>query len=237
MNYELRTLKANEIEVRPQQINQYGNKVSGNFLLYINARTAVNILNETFGLNWKKEFYFLNDVNGNSYLVCRISVYNEKMQEWIYREDVGTESNTEKEKGLFSDSFKRAIVGFGLTELYTSPSINILLNEDEYYSKNNKIYMKSNVSFSVKEICYNENREIVKLSIVDKNNKTRFYYEVKPKVELSEEQMYLIDQLFNKADSLNILKDKLLLSIKRKYNKEIVELTEAEIKEVMNLLK
>ncbi|NOW12590.1 hypothetical protein B0H35_000004 [Clostridium acetobutylicum] len=49
---------------------------------------------------------------------------------WISKQDVGTESNTEKEKGQASDSFKRACFNFGIgRELYTSPFIWIGLNQ------------------------------------------------------------------------------------------------------------
>lgn len=45
---------------------------------------------------------------------------------WISKEDTGTESNTEKEKGLASDSFKRACFCWGIgRELYTTPVIQI----------------------------------------------------------------------------------------------------------------
>lgn len=46
--------------------------------------------------------------------------------DWASKEDCGTESNTEKEKGEASDSFKRACVNWGLgRELYTAPRIFI----------------------------------------------------------------------------------------------------------------
>lgn len=224
---KLRNLRENEIEVRPQQINAYMNKVYANFLLYITARTSINLLNETFGLNWKKEHYFMNDCNGNSYLVCRISVYNHELQEWIYREDVGTESNTEKEKGIFSDSFKRALVNFGLTELYTAPNISITLNENEYYSKNNKFYVKAGVSFRVKEISYSLDREIVKLEIVDNNNIVRFSYD--------RELESLLNELIEYSESLSIPVEKLEKSVKKKFNKSLKQLNKEEIEEIIHI--
>jgi hypothetical protein len=39
---------------------------------------------------------------------CIISIYDEDKGCWVDKEDVGTESNTEAQKGLASDSFKRA---------------------------------------------------------------------------------------------------------------------------------
>lgn len=44
--------------------------------------------------------------------------------QWISKEDTGTESFTEKEKGLASDSFKRACFNWGIgRELYTAPDM------------------------------------------------------------------------------------------------------------------
>lgn len=45
---------------------------------------------------------------------------------WVWKADCGTESNTEKEKGESSDSFKRACFNWGIgRELYTSPMVFI----------------------------------------------------------------------------------------------------------------
>ena len=45
---------------------------------------------------------------------------------WVCKEDTGTESNTEAEKGLASDSFKRAGFNWGIgRELYTAPLIYV----------------------------------------------------------------------------------------------------------------
>ena len=46
-------------------------------------------------------------------------MWSEKRNCWISKQDVGTESNTEKEKGQVSDSFKRACFNLGIgRELY-----------------------------------------------------------------------------------------------------------------------
>ncbi len=77
----------------------------------------MDILDETVGVyNWKREH---TRDNAN----CIVSIYDQEKKEWISKEDTGTESNTEKEKGLASDSFKRACVNLGIgRELYTAPS-------------------------------------------------------------------------------------------------------------------
>lgn len=223
-----RKLFNHEIEVRPQQVLTYGNKVNASFLLYTNARTIVKILNETFNLQWRKEHYFLNDVNGNSYLVCRIHVYDKELKEWVFREDVGTESNTEKEKGLFSDSFKRSAVMYGIgAELYTAPNINIALKETEYYTKNGKTYLKSNVQFKVKEVEYDLNGDIVKLIITDNENEVRFSYDV--------EKESLLKELLEYSESLGVPVIKLEKSVFNKYKKALKDLTKEEITEIIHI--
>lgn len=96
-------------------------KAGASFLLYKTARVDTRRLNDVFGLQWKRE----HRIEQGKY-VCRVSVFDDVIKEWISREDVGTESNTEKEKGAFSDAFKRACCAFGLgIELYDAPFIFI----------------------------------------------------------------------------------------------------------------
>ena len=81
--------------------------------------------------------------------------WNEK--QWVSKEDTGTESFTEKEKGLASDSFKRACFNWGIgRELYTAPFIwvNYIM---KYQEKASRYKLNSGVKFSVKEITYNDN--------------------------------------------------------------------------------
>ena len=109
-----RTLRADEIDCRIAQIKENGLSL----LLYKDARCDQNILDEVVGpFNWKREH---TRDNRN----CIVSIKNPDTGEWISKEDTGTESNTEKEKGLASDSFKRACFNWGIgRELYTAPFI------------------------------------------------------------------------------------------------------------------
>ena len=111
-----RPVTAEEIDVRIQSINDYKTTV----LLYKDARVDQNILDETVGpMNWQKSY---SRDNQN----CTVAIWDSEKQQWIAKEDTGTESNTEKEKGLASDSFKRACVCWGIgRELYTTPLIQI----------------------------------------------------------------------------------------------------------------
>ena len=78
---------------------------------------------------------------------------------WIYKSDCGAESNTEKEKGEASDSFKRACVNWGIgRELYTAPFIFVKTGDVQI--NNGKTYDR----FLVGKI-RTENGKIVGLSI------------------------------------------------------------------------
>jgi hypothetical protein len=62
-----------------------------------------------------------------------VSIYDAETSQWVTKWDVGTESMTEKEKGLASDAFKRACFNWGIgRELYDYPMISIKLNSDEW---------------------------------------------------------------------------------------------------------
>lgn len=112
----MRALKADEIEVRVGTVGAKGCTM----LLYKNARVDSKILDETFGANnWQCDF---KEIKGN--LFCGVGVWDESKKEWIWKWDCGTESNTEKEKGEASDSFKRASFKWQLgVELYSAPFI------------------------------------------------------------------------------------------------------------------
>ena len=111
---EFRTLHADEIELRVGMANGKGFSL----LLYKDSRCDMQLLDETVGsMNWKREH---SRDNAN----CIVSIWDAEKKEWVGKEDTGTESQTEREKGLASDSFKRACVNWGIgRELYTAPFI------------------------------------------------------------------------------------------------------------------
>lgn len=160
---KFRNLKAEEIDVRVGNCFSWGYTL----LLYKDARCDMNILDETLGTeNWQRDH---KEVKGNLY--CGVGVWDKDKSQWIWKWDCGVESNTEKEKGEASDSFKRACVNLGIgRELYTSPQIRISCemeaNGKSYSLPQSEKYRK----FRVKEIKYNDNKEIVKLVIVDNKN-------------------------------------------------------------------
>lgn len=140
-----RELKANEIECRVGQANENGLSL----LLYKDARVDMAILDETVGqARWQREHY---EAKGNLY--CRVGIKIDN--EWIWKSDCGTESNTEAQKGESSDSFKRACVNWGIgRSLYSAPFIWIGkadCNLKEVKGQNKTIYRCSD-TFTVTKI-------------------------------------------------------------------------------------
>ena len=161
-----RLLRADEIECRVQTIKENGLSL----LLYKDARCDMNILDEAVGpYNWMKKY---SRENAN----CTVSLFDPSKGEWISKEDTGTESNTEKEKGLASDSFKRACFCWGIgRELYTAPFIWINSNKVKISSgRNGKLacYEK----FHVKNIEYDERFRIKKLTIINDSGQVVYMF-------------------------------------------------------------
>lgn len=156
MNF--RDLRADEIDCRVSTCNQNGVSL----LLYKDARADMIILDETVGAeNWQRSHEL---INGN--LFCNVSIRCDG--EWVTKQDVGTESYTEKEKGQASDSFKRACFNWGLgRELYTAPFIWVSASDCNMKQVNGK--WTTNDRFAVEEIVI-ENKRITGLSI--RNTKT-----------------------------------------------------------------
>lgn len=165
---KFRRLRADEIDCRVNTINEKGLTL----LLYKDARCDMNILDETIGcMNWKREH---TRDNAN----CIVSIYNEDIKEWISKEDTGTESFTEKEKGLASDSFKRACFNWGIgRELYTAPFIWVSSDDCTIKKREDGKYITFD-TFKVDDIKYNENGEIIGLIIINaKSTKIVYKYQ------------------------------------------------------------
>jgi hypothetical protein len=201
-----RTLRADEIDLRASKVkaNAYG------LLLYKDARCDMNILDEAVTpLGWKRSH---SRDNAN----CVVSIYNPQIKEWVGKEDTGKESYSEKEKGLASDSFKRACFNWGIgRELYTSPFIWIFNKEDISTKKKGDkttYSLKYDVNLRVEEIEYNSNRQIVKLKIVGKDNMTRFLHGYSKEDERQSiiNDIPLIDKIINMLKGDMDLEQKIL---------------------------
>ncbi len=156
-------LSLSDIDFRVQSVNKGG---YATILAYKDARVDMNRLDEVCGpLNWKREHFDNNKT-------CRVSIFNEKNQTWVSKEDVGTASMTEKEKGLASDSFKRACFNWGIgRELYDYPLISFKLNPDELTNG------KANYNFKLRDFkwaSYFEDEKLIGLACKDTKGKVRF---------------------------------------------------------------
>lgn len=153
MAAKFRALRADEVEVRVAQIGPYSTQL----LLYKDARCDMNILDEGVGPdNWQRRH---TRDNAN----CVVSIWDEAKKQWIEKEDTGTESNTEKEKGLASDSFKRACVNWGIgRELYTAGRISVSNSKLEFSEKNGKKVLKDSLAVTALDV---ENGAITRLVI------------------------------------------------------------------------
>ena len=168
---EIRLLEAQEIDARVGQVLNNDGGVAVTLLLYKDARCDMAILDELFGpFGWKRTHAV---VNGN--LFCTVEVKDPDTGEWVAKQDVGTESNTEPEKGQASDSFKRACVNWGIgRELYTAPRIKIELKDGEYSKGNGPVRCWQ--QFSVGSIAYDSARNISALTIVDRFGNVRYSF-------------------------------------------------------------
>ena len=151
-----RLLRADEIDARIGSTKPNGVSL----LLYKDARCDMAILDETVGaFNWTR-------YHGRDNANCIVSLWDEDKRQWVGKEDTGTESNTESEKGLASDSFKRACFNWGIgRELYTAPFIWISGNPaDLKFEK-----------YHVDAIGYDDNRNINYLVISNAKTKQVVY--------------------------------------------------------------
>lgn len=133
---EFRELTKEDIEVRIQSVKENGLVL----LLYKDARTDMNILDETVGSsNWQNKFYEHKGI-----LFCSLGINTnfdkpDLPDRWVWKDDAGVESNTEAEKGNASDARKRAGFAWGIgRELYTAPFTWIPV--DKCNIKNGKCY-------------------------------------------------------------------------------------------------
>ena len=210
---EFRKLRADEIDVRIQSCTQKG----AILLLYKDARVDQNILDETVGAMFWQRQHTRDNQN------CIVSIWNKEIGQWVHKEDTGSESNTEKEKGLASDSFKRACFNWGIgRELYTTGLIwvnadKMNLKESQY---NGKTTYKCNDKFIVKSITYDSFGNIQTLEIYNETKKVDCFKKTVPETESQKqarlekeekEKLALLEK--QKADEL-ALKGKLVHAIK-----------------------
>lgn len=159
----IRLLRAEEIECRVAMINEKGLSL----LLFKDARVDQKLLDETFTpFGWKRSHQV---IDGNLY--CTVEVWDKEKKQWIGKQDVGTMSYTEKEKGQASDSFKRACFNWGIgRELYTAPFIWIPAERVKIQKKEREQKYFTYDRFSVWSIHYDEEGKMNAVMIVNQKN-------------------------------------------------------------------
>lgn len=159
MELRFRLLRADEIDCRIATVSKKGLSL----LLYKDARCDQNILDETVGaMNWQRHH---SRDNAN----CVVSIWDPDKAQWVEKEDTGTESNTEKDKGLASDSFKRSCFNWGIgRELYTAPFMWVTPADANIEEYNGKVTCRDR--FSVIEIKH-EGNTISGVTIRNDSNK------------------------------------------------------------------
>lgn len=183
---EFDLLTPSQIEVRVATVNASGCSL----LVYKDARTDMNMLDNHPQIGpsrWQCRYY---ELKGNIY--CSLGIWINDFnspgldhQEWIWKDDCGAESYTEKEKGEASDAFKRAGFRWGIgRELYTVPKNmfayakkqngDVLINIKESEFNGKKKYTTYD-KFSVEKIKYNENRQVTDIAIRNETTSKRVF--------------------------------------------------------------
>jgi len=162
-------LEINEIDFRVQSVNKGG---YATILAYKDARVDMKRLDDIYSVEgWQKKYELIDN-----HLFCSVGIWSDKLNQWIWKQDVGTESNTEKEKGEASDAFKRACFNLGIgRELYDYPLIQVQLTADEFDKTTNK----PTWNFKLKEwIWFSQftDGKLTYLGCKDNNGKVRFQF-------------------------------------------------------------
>jgi hypothetical protein len=128
----LKDLKKNvEYKWRVQSFSK--NKPMCSCVAYIDARDVMNVLDDVVGPeNWQDDYKL---IDGKLFAGIGIRINDN----WIWKWDCGTESQTEKEKGQVSDSFKRAAVKWGIGRFLYDIEI-VYLDANEVKKENNSPY-------------------------------------------------------------------------------------------------
>jgi hypothetical protein len=111
------------------------NKPSCSCVAYIDARDVMKVLDDVVGAeNWQDDYRVIHE---QMFAGIGIFINNQ----WVWKWDTGTESQTEKEKGIVSDSFKRAAVKWGVGRF--------LYDLDIKYVDANEVKTQSNYPYPV----------------------------------------------------------------------------------------
>lgn len=162
-------LEISDVDFRVQSINKGG---YATILAYKDARVDMRRLDEVLGAEyWQRDVKLVNGV-----VYGGVGIFNEVLNQWIWKWDAGAETYSDKEKGQSSDAFKRACFNLGIgRELYNYPVISVKLNDDEIQDKGGKKYASWN--FKLKEwkwLSQFTDGELTFLAAKDNHGKMRF---------------------------------------------------------------
>lgn len=197
----LKPLPIESIDFRIQSINNGG---YATILAYKDARVDMQRLDNVVGCtNWKREH---TRDNKN----CIVSIWDEDKKQWVSKEDVGVESNSEAEKGLASDSFKRACFNWGIgRELYDYPIISIQLNKNEL-QETGKTSPKYKPSYNLKlkewkwYSEFDDNNKLIKLHCIDQKGDKRFTYPEEKTTTINKQQHKLEEKATDRMPALTL---------------------------------
>lgn len=181
MNYNdlSRPLEISDVDFRVQSINNGG---YATILAYKDARVDMNRLDEVLSpLGWQRDYKLIDGK-----LFCGVGIYHKESSQWIWKWDVGTESNTEAQKGQASDAFKRACFNLGIgRELYDYPIITVKLLDKEWTKEGGRA--RQTYDLKIKDWRWYSEFTDNKLSFLaakDENGNVRFKWgQMKPKTE------------------------------------------------------
>lgn len=230
--WEIRKLRADEIEVRPQIIKENGFSV----LLYKNSRADMNVLDECFGtMNWQRKHTVINNN-----LFCSVLIWDSEKGMWIEKQDVGVPSNAEPEKGEASDAFKRACTNIGIgRELYTAPKFMwINAKKGEVTTNGKNFRLGYNVKLHVSAIEY-DNNKIVGLQIRDQNDMVRYTFgNAVPHHETKDAPNPKRDEVLNFARAKNIPPETMVGVMETNFGKKSTrDLTDDQLDHLLNMLR
>lgn len=153
---EIRSLRADEVEVRVGQVPKSGKGCS--LLLYKDARCDMRVLDELVGpFGWQCAY---EERKGT--LFCGVAL-KDQGGEWVWKWDAGTPSDMEAQKGEASDAFKRACFRWGIgRELYTAPFVWVKAEDAKLEQRGQKVVPTERFKVSEMEV---EGGQIVRLTV------------------------------------------------------------------------
>jgi len=196
---KFRDLRADEIELRVSNCKENGSQ----WLLYKNARTDMDILDETVGIeNWQRDH---KEIKGTVY--AGVAVRTEGG--WVWKWDAGSESSFDKEKGEASDSFKRACFNLGIGRaLYSAPALiwiasdKVPVRDTGRKDKYGKSIFESKTykgEMTVTEIAYHNG----KISVLKIAYKGKEVYSMTTKTKTEGDDLYVTEAQFGQLMQLD----------------------------------